>query len=120
MQPQHADPMLTEVWRRDLGPDRAARGWPWRELMLAGARLAFGTDWPVVPLDPLASIAAAAKDIGRDEAIRAWTSGSAYGEHAEHEKGEVREGYLADLAVVDLEDATVKATVVGGRVVYEA
>jgi hypothetical protein len=120
MQPQHSDPVLTEAWRRNLGPERAQRGWPWRELMLSGAHLAFGTDWPVVPLDPLASIAAAAKDIGRDEAIRAWTAGSAYAEHAEREKGEVREGFLADLVVVDLEDATVKATVVGGRVVYEA
>ena len=119
MQPQHSDPRLTEVWRRNLGPERAARGWPWRELLQSGTRLAFGTDWPVVPLDPLASIAAAS-DIGRDEAIRAWTWGSAYAEHAEHEKGEVREGMLADLAVVDLERATVLATVVGGRVVYES
>lgn len=120
MQPQHADPRLTEVWRRSLGPERAARGWPWRALIGSGAHVAFGTDWPVVPLDPVASIDAAGHDIGRDAAIRAWTSGSAYAEHAEHEKGEVREGYLADLAVIDLEDSTVKATVVGGRVVYEA
>lgn len=119
MQPQHADPTLTEVWRRNLGPDRAARGWPWRNLLRSGARLAFSTDWPVVPLDPLASIAAAS-DIDRDEAIRAWTSGSAYAEHADQLKGEVREGCLADLAVIDLEDAIVKATIVGGRVVYEA
>jgi len=119
MQPQHADPALTEAWRRNLGAERASRGWPWRELLESGARLAFGTDWPVVRLDPLASIAAAA-DIGRDEASRAWTWGGAYAEHAEHEKGEVREGYLADLAVIDLEDSIVKATIVGGRVVYEA
>jgi predicted amidohydrolase YtcJ len=119
MQPQHSDPALTEVWRRHLGPERAARGWPWRELMRSGARVAFGTDWPVVPLDPLASLAAA-RDIGRDEAIRAWTSGAAYAEHAEREKGEVREGMLADLVVVDLEEAAVRTTVVGGRVVYES
>ena len=118
MQPQHSDPALTEVWRRHLG-ERATRGWPWRDLLRSGARLAFGTDWPVVPLDPLASLAAA-RDIGRDEAIDAWTSGSAYAEHADHEKGKVREGMLADLAVVDLERSAVKATVVGGRVVYES
>jgi predicted amidohydrolase YtcJ len=119
MQPQHSVPALTEAWRRNLGPGRAARGWPWRELLQSGAHLAFGTDWPVVPLDPFASIAAAG-DIGRDAAIRAWTAGGAYAEHAEHEKGEVREGYLADLTVVDLEDSIVRATIVGGRVVYEA
>ncbi|HET7421791.1 MAG TPA: amidohydrolase [Candidatus Dormibacteraeota bacterium] len=119
MQPQHANPVLTEVWQQSLGPERSARGWPWRALLASGAHVAFGTDWPVVPLDPLASIAAAS-DIGRDAAIRAWTWGSAYAEHADHEKGEVREGMLADLAVVDLERSTVLATVVGGRVVYEA
>ena len=119
MQPQHSKPPLTEVWRRTLGPERASRGWPWRELLASGARLAFGTDWPVVPLDPLASIAAAS-DVGRHDAIRAWTSGGAYAEHADPEKGEVREGMLADLAVVDLEDSIVRATIVGGRVVYMA
>lgn len=119
MQPQHSDPALTAVWQQSLGPERSARGWPWRALMASGAHVAFGTDWPVVPLDPLASIAAAS-DIGREAAIGAWTSGSAYAEHAEGEKGEVREGMLADLAVVDLERSTVLATVVGGRVVYEA
>ena len=117
MQPQHSDPALTEVWRRHLGPVRARRGWPWRALLQSGARLAFGTDWPVVPLEPLASIGAAS-DIGRDAAIAAWTSGGAYAEHAETEKGEVREGMLADLTVVDLDRSTVAATVVGGRLVY--
>ena len=120
MQPQHADPKLTEAWRRNLGRERAARGWPWRELLQSGAHLAFGTDWPVVPLDPAASIAAAASDIGLEAAITAWTSGSAYAEHTEQAKGEVREGCLADLSVIDLEDLTVRATIVGGRVVYEA
>jgi predicted amidohydrolase YtcJ len=120
MQPQHADPILTRRWRRNLGRDRADRGWPWRNLRDSGAQLAFGTDWPVVPLDPFASLRMAGQDLTRDEALRAWTWGSAYAEHREREKGEVREGYLADLAVVDLERATVKLTVVGGRVVYEA
>ena len=119
MQPQHSDPTLTAVWRRHLGPERATRGWPWRDLMRSGARVAFGTDWPVVPLDPIASLAAA-RDISRDEAIAAWTSGSAYAEHAEAEKGDLSEGKLADIAVVDLENGEVKATVVGGRVVYES
>lgn len=118
MQPQHSDPRITEAWRLNLGPERAARGWPWRELANAGARLAFGTDWPVVPLDPFGSIAAA-QSIGRDAAIDAWTSGSAYAEHAEHVKGRVEPGYLADLAVVDLDAGVVRATLAGGRIVYE-
>ncbi|HEV2141643.1 MAG TPA: amidohydrolase family protein, partial [Candidatus Dormibacteraeota bacterium] len=120
MQPQHSDPAITEAWRRNLGPDRAMRGWPWKALSQSGAKIAFGTDWPVVPLDPLASIEIASRDLGQDAAIAAWTSGGAYAEHAEREKGEVREGMLADLTVVDLERSVVKATVVGGRVVYES
>ncbi len=120
MQPQHSDPAITEAWRRNLGPDRAARGWPWSALLRSGAHLAFGTDWPVVPLDPFASLAIATRTLSLEEAIAAWTSGSAYAEHMEHEKGEVREGMLADLAVVDLQQSVVKATVVGGRVVYES
>jgi len=120
MQPQHAAAALTETWRRQLGPRRAARGWPWKAIRDAGGRLAFGTDWPVVPLDPFASIAEARHDLTLETAVEAWTSGSAYAEHMEKEKGEVREGMLADLAVIDLERPSVIATVVGGRVVYEA
>jgi predicted amidohydrolase YtcJ len=119
MQPQHADPNLTEVWRRHLGPERARRGWPWREILRSGGRLAFGTDWPVVPLEPFASLALATQELTAEQAISAWTSGSAYAEHAESEKGEIREGMLADIAVVDLDAARVRATVVGGAVVYE-
>ena len=118
MQPQHAEPKMIEVWRRNLGPQRAAHGWPWRELLRSGARLAFGTDWPVVPLDPLTSLQAA-HHLSLGEALDAWTSGSAYAEHAETKKGQIREGMLADIAVVDLEHASVKATIVGGKVVYE-
>jgi predicted amidohydrolase YtcJ len=120
MQPQHADPRITEAWRSILGPERAGRGWPWRALERSGAKLAFGTDWPVVPLDPFGSLRMATEDLSLAEAMTAWTSGSAYAEHTEHEKGEVREGMLADLAVVDLDRSTVMATVVGGHVVYES
>ncbi len=120
MQPQHSDPVITRAWRDNLGPERAARGWPWRALLDSGARLAFGTDWPVVPLDPFASVRMATRDLTVEEAINAWTSGSAYAEHRDREKGEVRKGMLADLAVVDLERSVVIATVVGGRVVFES
>jgi hypothetical protein len=120
MQPQHAAPAMVEVWRRHLGAERASGGWPWKAILETGGRLAFGTDWPVVRLDPLSSIAEAARDLPLEVAVDAWTLGSAYAEHTDHEKGEVREGWLADLAVVDLERSLVMATVVGGEVVYEA
>src|SRR5262249_30451773 len=117
MQPQHAAPNMTEVWRRHLGPERAVRGWAWRAIHESGGRLAFGTDWPVVPLDPLASIAEARRDLPLEVAVEAWTSGSAYAEHADERKGALAPGMLADLAVVDLNAQRVKATIVGGRVV---
>jgi predicted amidohydrolase YtcJ len=130
MQPQHAAPKMIEVWRRHLGPDRAARGWPWKEILASGGRLAFGTDWPVVYLDPFASVAEALKTLSLVDAVAAWTSGAAYAEHAEGSKGELRAGLLADIAVLDrdlartptdeITQTKVEATVVGGRLVYES
>jgi len=133
MQPQHADPALTEVWRRNLGAPRSDRGWPWISLAESGARLAFGSDWPVVPLDPFAGISIATathrQRLDLAHAVEAWTSGSAYAEHADGIKGELRAGMLADIAVLDrdlasapaadLGSAAVRATIVGGRVAYE-
>jgi predicted amidohydrolase YtcJ len=147
MQPQHAEPNrnLFEVWSPNLGPVRAANGWPWRSILHSGGRLAFGTDWPVVALDPAASLHVAVNRQTRageprggwlpdqrlsvDEALAAWTSGGAYAEHAEHMKGTLADGMLADIAVVDrdivsmssseLASLKVTATIVGGQVVYE-
>jgi len=110
-----------------------------------GARIALGTDWPVVPLDPAASLHVAvtrqtptgepaggwlpAERLKLAEAIAGWTFGSAYAEHAEDQKGTLAEGMLADIAVLDRDLVTaptselgelhVTATIVGGRVVYE-
>ena len=129
MQPQHAAPHMLEVWRRNLGPERAKRGWPWKAILESGGRLAFGTDWPVVALDPFASIAEAMKTLSVEQAVAAWTSGAAYAEHAEGVKGELSPGMLADIAVLDRDLATtpreeiaqtkVEATVVNGSLVYE-
>jgi predicted amidohydrolase YtcJ len=147
MQPQHAEPNrnLFEVWSPYLGPKRAANGWPWRSILDSGGRLAFGTDWPVVALDPAASLHVAVnrqtregmppggwlpdQRLSLDEALAAWTSGSAYAEHAEPAKGTLSEGLLADITILDrdifsrssseLASMKVTATIVGGRVVYE-
>ncbi len=147
MQPQHAEPNrnLFEVWLPHLGPDRAAYGWPWRTILHSGARIAFGTDWPVVPLDPAASLQVAVTRQTRTgepaggwlpdqrlklaEALAAWTFGGAFAEHSEDRKGTLADGMLADVAVLerdvlktpvsDLHTLKVAATIVGGRVVYE-
>ena len=121
---------MTEVWHRHLGPARASRGWPWKKILESGGRLAFGTDWPVVPLDPFASLFEATKTLSLEEAVAGWTSGAAHAEHAETIKGALREGMLADIAMLDRDISSaqpdeivqikVEATAVGGRLVYEA
>jgi len=146
MQPQHAEPNknLVEVWAANLGAERAARGWPWKSILRAGGRVAFGTDWPVVPLDPFASLHVATtrqtlageppggwrpdERLDLTDALAAWTSCAAYAENMEAEKGMLRAGMLADIAILDRDLANtpagaiahtkVEATVVGGRLVY--
>jgi predicted amidohydrolase YtcJ len=148
MQPQHAEPNrnLFGVWAPNLGSARSANGWPWHSILRSGGRLAFGTDWPVVPLDPAASLHVAVnrqtrpgeppggwlpdQRLSLDEALEAWTEGSAYAEHAEDVKGALSEGMLADIATLDRDVTTtsrselgslkVTATIVGGQVVYES
>ncbi len=67
--------------------------------------------------------------ISVEEAVRGYTTGGAFAEFAENEKGTIEAGKLADLVVLDkdlfalppdrLRDARVIMTVVGGKVVYE-
>ena len=55
MQPVHATPSPTpgDVWSVNIGEERAAHGWMWASIAKAGGRLAFGSDWPVMTLNPL-------------------------------------------------------------------
>ena len=46
-------PAGDDVWSANIGPERAARGWVWNSIARAGGKLAFGSDWPVVTIDPL-------------------------------------------------------------------
>src|SRR6266702_342526 len=58
MQPLHSDPDsdTLDVWAGNIGPERAARAWVWKSISEAGGRYAFGSDWPVVTLNPLEGI----------------------------------------------------------------
>ena len=146
MQPLHANFGYDEQnpWRRLAGAERWAWGFPWRALRDAGAHLAFGSDWPVVSADPLRGIEAAQNRIKLDlsgaessfpdqrislaETIAAYTSGAAYAEFQEREKGILREGMLADLVLLSenifelppeaLGKARVELTMLAGRVIY--
>jgi len=143
MQPSH---VLTDMrWAQDrLGPKRAAMSYAWSAFLNKGVPLAFGTDYPVEPVTPFRGLYAATtrksengkqeyfpeQKLTMDQAIAAYTGGSAFAEFEEKEKGKLAPGMLADFIVLD-RDVTaaspekilatkVLRTVVGGKTVYEA
>ena len=109
----------------------------------AGAKLAFGTDFPVVSLNPLLQIQSALnrmdssgenawnpqESITLAEALKAYTYKPAYGTFREHELGTLESGKLADLVVLDrnlfelpsqeIEDAQIDKTIMNGKVVFQ-
>ncbi len=145
MQPYHAidDGRWAE---KRLGPERVKWSYAWRSMLDAGAPLAFGSDWPVAPLSPILGIYAAVTRATLDgkhpdgwypeqrltveEALRAYTEGSAYAEFQESEKGSIAPGKLGDVVVLSddlfkippahIKDAHVVMTIVGGRIVYSS
>jgi hypothetical protein len=132
--------------QKRIGAGRVKTTYPFRSLLDQSAVLAFGSDWSVVSLEPLLGIFAAVtrrtvdgknpggwvpeQKITVEEALHAYTMGNAYGVFEEDRRGRLAPGYLADLVLLDrdltritpeeIEQAAVKATVVGGRVVYTA
>jgi hypothetical protein len=143
MQPYHAidDGRWAE---KRIGKERARTTYAFRSLLDAGATLAFGTDWTVAPLDPMLSIYAAVtrrtldgknpqgwipeQKISVEEAVRAYTVGSAYAEFQDGMKGSITPGKLADLVMLsrdiyridpkEIEKVKVVLTIVDGRVVF--
>ena len=142
MQPSH---LLTDMrWAQDrLGPKRAATSYAWLAFLNKGVVLAFGTDYSVEPISPFRGLYAAvtrksedgkqeyfpAQRLTMDQAIAAYTTGSAYAEFEEKEKGKLIPGMLADFVVLDRDVTSAAAekivgtkvlrTVVGGKTVYE-
>jgi predicted amidohydrolase YtcJ len=128
-----------------LGPERIRTSYAWRSLLDQGAVLAFGSDWPVAPLDPLKGIYAAAtrrtldgknpggwvpeQRISVQEAVHAYTIGSAFAEHQEKIKGSIEPGKLADLVVLSddilniapeaIDKTQVDMTIFDGSVIYQ-
>jgi len=122
-------------WARNVGPERAPLGWPARSLSAAGAHLAFGSDWPALPLDPLAGLRAAVtrpdlqapEQLTLKSAINAWTSGAAWASFDEHRKGTIKPDMLADIVILStdifagpakLATADVVMTIFDGQIVY--
>ena len=143
VQPSH---LLTDMnWAESrIGPERAKTSYPWKEFLDNGVRLAFGTDYPVEPITPFRGVYAAVtrkneagtkeyfpeQKLTIEQALAAYTTGAAYAEFMENDKGTLAPGMLADFVVLDRDltkaapleilKTKVLRTVVGGKTVYEA
>jgi predicted amidohydrolase YtcJ len=129
---------------RKIGHERAKTTYAFRSFLDAGVPLAFGTDWPVAPLEPMRGIYAAVtrrtldgahpdgwipeQKISLDEAFTAYTTGSSYADGTEAWKGRLSPGFVADLVVLSedpwsapperLESIGAVLTMVGGKIVW--
>ena len=144
MQPVHINPSTLANWEHVLGEQRANRGFAWPEFLAAGTTLAFGTDTPTAPHQPLHNMYIAATRRSPTEphlhphrpdfalpladAIGHGTRDAAWASFAEGRVGMLRTGLAADLIVLDIDPlggepesllrARVMRTVCGGRTVH--
>jgi predicted amidohydrolase YtcJ len=146
-QPLHAypDDDTLLVWARNAGPERAQRAFAWHSVEKFGGVLAFGSDWPVVTLNPWEGIQNAVtrqtkegnppggfvpnERISLEEAIRGYTVNAAFAGHRERTEGSLEPDKVADLIIVSqdlfkaepskIRQTHVLLTMVGGKVVYE-
>jgi hypothetical protein len=147
MQPYHGlpDPAQIAVWRANIGEDRAARAWMYGSIAKQKGALAFGSDWPVVAIDPLLGLHVAvnratlegepeggwipSERLTLEQAVDAYTRGAAWASFDEHRKGSIARDMLADIVVLTkdifslptrrLGEAEVAATIFDGKVVYQ-
>ena len=142
MQTSHAPFSLEDdvVWTKRTGPQRWHLAFPWRGLKNSGAHLSLGSDWTVAPFDPMINIYVALnrkklaadnpnQNLTLEECIIGYTRDAAYAEFKENEKGQIKEGYLADLVLFSHDLFTVKPeettsakavmTMINGRIVFE-
>jgi predicted amidohydrolase YtcJ len=145
-QPYHCypEPNLTNTWASRIGPKRLPCSFAWHDIAAAGGRLAFGSDWPVVSLDPFIGIENAVtrqdnqgqppggwvghQKVTLDQALAAYTSDAAYAEFEDASKGSLEPGKLADMIVLSqnlfeidplkIGKTSALLTMVGGRIVH--
>lgn len=147
MQPYHGlpDPAQIAVWRANIGDDRAARAWMYGSIAKKKGVLAFGSDWPVVAIDPLLGLHVAvnratiegepeggwipSERLTVEQAVDAYTRGAAWASFDEHRKGSLARDMLADIVVLTKDifglppqrigEAEVAVTIFDGKVVYQ-
>lgn len=147
MQPLHAypDADTLDVWAKAVGSERAARAWVWKSIAEGGGRYCFGSDWPVVTLNPWEGIQTAvtretkegtptggfvpSQRLSVAQAVEGYTRGAAYAGHREKSEGSIEVGKVADVIIVSknifeidphsIGDTKVTTTIVGGKIVYE-
>jgi len=147
-QPLHAnpDPAWVGAWIKNVGPEREQRAWAWKSVLDGGGHLAFGSDWPVVTINPWLGLEVAVtrqdnegrpaggwlpqQKLSVSDAVYAYTMGGAFAMRREKEEGSIEAGKLADLILLSqnifeidpgrISETKVILTMVGGRVIYDA
>src|SRR3981081_3345744 len=148
MQPLHSypDDDTLGIWSRNIGPERASSAWVWRSIQAKGGALAFGSDWPVVTLNPWPGVQTALtrqtsegnppggfipqQRLNVQDTTRGYTLGAAFAGRREKTEGSLEPGKLADFILLDRDlfkiepseigKTEVLITVVGGKLLYQS
>jgi predicted amidohydrolase YtcJ len=134
MQPTHqtSDRLMAE---KRLGPNRLAGAYAWQSVLKSGAKLAFGTDFPVESANPFPGLSAAisrqdmegqppggwipSERLTFEQALDAYTQGAAYAGFAEDKIGSLEPGKWADFVIVDRDPTKVDPLSLGRTQVLE-
>ncbi len=141
MQPLHA-PLENndgDIWVSRVAEEEWDMAFAWRMLRDSAVHICFGSDWPVVTLNPFLGIHAAlnrkpwkpghnSHNQTLEETLNSYTKDAAYTEFAEEKKGQLKAGMLADIAILSdnifqvpadqILNMTVNLTIMDGKIVY--